>query len=204
MLCAIPCIHICCGKKSHAHEDQFDQVNAAGRDENQQLLRQDDDADDNAGSMNDVEQMLMKHCPKGDDHDNLGEIFIHQVIETIEFVLGCISNTASYLRLWALSLAHGQLGEVFLTLIFTVAGMLKPKEMSTGVAIPYFFVMGFPMMAAVVAVLLMMDALEVFLHTMRLHWVEFMGKFFEGAGTAYKPFSFTEVFEKEQGRVDKA
>lgn len=171
MLCGIPCIHLCCGKKAPAHEDNFENVQAHS-DENQQLL-------DNA-EVNDVEHMLKLHANAHEEHDNLGEIFIHQVIETIEFVLGCISNTASYLRLWALSLAHGQLGEVFLNLIFTLAGQAGPdnKTISVPVAAIYFFIMCFAFMAAVTAVLLMMDALEVFLHTMRLHWVEFMGKFY--------------------------
>jgi V-type H+-transporting ATPase subunit a len=109
------------------------------------------------------------------------------MIETIEFVLGAVSNTASYLRLWALSLAHSQLGEVFLEQGLSKAWTGNP---SLVMAILKSFVLWFPFWGVTMAVLMMMDVMECALHTVRLHWVEFQNKFFHGQGYLYVPFTF--------------
>merc|ERR1712227_141222 len=129
-----------------------------------------------------------------DSHgETFGEVFIHQMIETIEFVLGTVSNTASYLRLWALSLAHTQLADTFFKLPFA------PEVLGTEF-IGFIIIKGvifWPILWSITfGVLMCMDLLECFLHTLRLHWVEFQNKFYAGDGYKFRPYSFTTILQQ--------
>ncbi|KAB2043264.1 hypothetical protein ES319_D01G004000v1 [Gossypium barbadense] len=131
------------------------------------------------------------HDSHGHGHEEFefSEVFVHQLIHTIEFVLGAVSNTASYLRLWALSLAHSQLSIVFYEKVLLLAwGYNNMVILVVGIIIFIF---------ATVGVLLIMETLSAFLHALRLHWVEFQNKFYEGDGYKFYPFSFILIDDED-------
>lgn len=123
----------------------------------------------------------------GEHEEDFGDVVVEQCIHTIEFALGAVSNTASYLRLWALSLAHAQLSEVLWDMVFT-------KAYGNG----FMAFVVFAVWASLsMAILLAMEGMSAFLHALRLHWVEFNNKFFKGEGYAFKPLKFAKVLKNK-------
>ena len=151
-----------------------------------------DDDIGSGGSLNEV-HLSQEYAKEYETDKSFMDFFINQIIYSIEFILGTVSNTASYLRLWALSLAHAQLSKVFFE------KTLK-QNISDG---DYYFGLGFVLMLVgyfvlanmTLFVLIGMDFMECFLHTLRLHWVEFQNKFFHADGYIFEPYSFKRIIE---------
>jgi V/A-type H+-transporting ATPase subunit I len=105
-------------------------------------------------------------------------------------VTGYLSDVLSYSRLLALGLATG----VIATAINTMSGLLSGSVV--GIIAMVIFLIGGHFFN------LMIGTLGAYVHTSRLQYIEFFGKFFEGGGKAFKPFCNTTKFvDIEEGEA---
>ncbi|HEV2120195.1 MAG TPA: V-type ATPase 116kDa subunit family protein [Candidatus Bathyarchaeia archaeon] len=81
-----------------------------------------------------------------------------------EVFISAGSNTLSYLRIWALNLADFAIKFAFFT-SFGIAGAIAGNLL-----------------------VMILEGLIVFVQTLRLHWVEWFSKFYEGSGLSFAPY----------------
>lgn len=108
-------------------------------------------------------------------------------------ISGYLSDILSYSRLLALGLATGVISQVFNTMGSMVA---KGKGVIGVIFFILVFVIGHVLN-------LLINALGAYVHTNRLTFVEFFGKFYEGGGRRFNPFAVkTQYFNvKEENEL---
>ncbi|MFH1789199.1 MAG: V-type ATPase 116kDa subunit family protein [Candidatus Altiarchaeota archaeon] len=100
------------------------------------------------------------------------------LLESFETTSMFLSNMISYSRIIILALIHAMLSEVVY-----VIGHLAQRIPFIGF-LAYYAVL----LVGSAALILGLEGLVVYVHTIRLHFYEWFTKFYGGAGLAYKPF----------------
>jgi len=94
--------------------------------------------------------------------------------------------------LWALSLAHQQLA-----LVFFQKTLLNAMYFAFPLNIIVISIMFMFWLVITLGILCGMDVMECFLHTLRLHWVEFQSKFYKADGHAFAPYRYRSLLEEK-------
>jgi len=100
------------------------------------------------------------------------------IVKTIDEAMGWLSNVLSYSRLFALGLATGIIATIFNSLAMTFGGM-APIGLNF-VIIVAILIFGH-------SINIGLNLLGAFIHSGRLQFVEFFGKFAEFGGINFKP-----------------
>jgi V/A-type H+-transporting ATPase subunit I len=107
----------------------------------------------------------------------IAEGFMEGIGFTVEVFAETLSHSMSYSRLMALGLVHSAMNYLFLVL--------------GGVEHGVFPLQSIPLIAIGTILVMIIEGLVVFVHTLRLHWVEWFSKFHSGEGIPFKPFKST-------------
>ena len=102
---------------------------------------------------------------------------------SIEILIESLDHTISFGRLAALSLTHSVLNYLFLIL--------------GGVEHSNFTLQSIPIVMIGTILALTIEGLIIFVHTLRLHWVEWLPGFYSGKGIPFKPIKLNNN-SKEQ------
>jgi V/A-type H+-transporting ATPase subunit I len=112
----------------------------------------------------------------------IAEGFMEGIGFGVEVFAETLSHTLSYCRLMALGLVHSVLNNLFLVL--------------GGVQHGQFPLNSIPLIVIGTILVMTIEGLIVFVHTLRLHWIEWFSKFYSGEGIPFKPFTYKNMTSK--------
>ena len=127
------------------------------------------------------------------------------VVLFLEYAIGMISHTVSYARIFALNTVHIILSGVFFSLIPAIIYIPFPELSLFGVELipaevhsndpmappgPHL-----PLLGAIIGTFIVgiLEGLLAFMHTLRLHFVEWFSKFYHAGGIEFQPFSMKRL-----------
>jgi V/A-type H+-transporting ATPase subunit I len=105
-------------------------------------------------------------------------------------ISGYLSDVLSYSRLLALGLATGVIG-----MVINKMGAMAGKGIAGPLIFAIIFVFGHTLNLAI-------NALGAYVHTNRLQYVEFFGKFYEGGGRNFNPFKMKTKYYKIKEKIE--
>jgi V/A-type H+-transporting ATPase subunit I len=116
-------------------------------------------------------------------------------------ITGLVADAASYTRLTALCISSSIIAFAINYILGWIYSSLSPPLQAVSPVLVILF------LAVLVLVFflghcfnLFVQSLGAFIHTMRLHYVEFFSKFYEGGGEKFSPFKVKRVFTRVRRR----
>jgi V/A-type H+-transporting ATPase subunit I len=123
-------------------------------------------------------------------------------LNVVYSVTGYIADVSSYTRLMALGIATSVIAFSINLILGMVYNSLRPAEI-TPLSVIFFGLVLVGLAFAFIAAHsfnIFISSLGCFIHTMRLHFSEFFGKFYESGGNKFTPFKAKRRFTKVEGR----